>query len=49
MTKQALLLPYLLEELGDDTKRCNIQVLDVPPVNGALENAKSLWRKRNNE
>lgn len=49
LTKQALLLPYLLEELGDDTKRCNIQVLDVPPVNGALENAKSLWRKRNNE
>lgn len=48
LTNQALLLPYLLDELGDDTKRCKIQILDVPPVNGALELAKSLWRKRNN-
>ena len=48
LTNQALLLPYLLEALGDDTKRCNIQVLDVPPVNGALELAKALWRKRKN-
>ena len=46
LTNQALLLPYLLDELGDDTKRCKIQVLDVPPVNGALELAKALWRKR---
>jgi N-acetylglucosamine kinase-like BadF-type ATPase len=49
LTNQALLLPYLLDELGDDIKSCSIQVLDVPPVNGALELAKSLWRKRNNE
>jgi N-acetylglucosamine kinase-like BadF-type ATPase len=49
LTNQALLLPYLLDELGDDIKSCNIQVLDVPPVNGALELAKALWRKRNNE
>ncbi len=49
LTNQALLLPYLLDELGDDIKRCSIQVLDVPPVNGALELAKALWRKRNNE
>ena len=49
LTNQALLLPYLLDELGDDIKRCSIQVLDVPPVNGALELAKTLWRKRNNE
>ena len=48
LTNQALLLPYLLDELGDDTKRCKIQILDIPPVNGALELAKSLWRKRNN-
>ena len=47
LTNQALLLPYLLDELGDDTKRCKIQVLNVPPVNGALELAKALWRKRN--
>ena len=49
LTNQALLLPYLLDELGDDIKRCSIQVLDVPPVNGALELAKALWRKMNNE
>ena len=49
LTNQALLIPYLLDELGDDIKSCSIQVLDVPPVNGALELAKALWRKRNNE
>ena len=49
LTNQALLLPYLLDELGDDIKSCSIQVLDVPPVNGALELAKALWRKINNE
>ena len=49
LTNQALLLPYLTNELGDDIKRCNIQILDVPPVNGALELAKSLWRKRVND
>ena len=49
LTNQALLLPYLLDELGDDIKSCSIQVLDVPPVNGALELAKVLWRKMNNE
>ena len=49
LTNQALLLPYLLDELGDDIKSCSIQVLDVPPVNGALELAKALWRKMNNE
>ena len=49
LTNQALLLPYLLDELGDNIKSCSIQVLDVPPVNGALELAKALWRKRNNE
>ena len=49
LTNQALLLPYLLDGLGDDIKSCSIQVLDVPPVNGALELAKALWRKMNNE
>ena len=49
LTNQSLLLPYLMEELGEDIKRCDIQVLKVPPVDGALELAKSLWRKRNNE
>ena len=48
LTNQKLLLPYLTDELGNDTKKCNIQVLDVPPVNGALELAKALWRKRKN-
>ena len=48
LTNQELLLPYLLDALGDDTNKCNIQILSVPPVNGALERAKSLWRKRNN-
>ena len=46
LTNQKLLLPYLADELGNDIKKCNIQVLDVPPVNGALELAKALWRKR---
>ena len=49
LTNQALLLPYLLDELGDDIKSCSIHILDVPPVNGALELSKALWRKRNNE
>ena len=48
LTNQKLLLPYLFEALGDDTEKCNIKILSVPPVNGALELAKSLWRKRNN-
>ena len=48
LTNQKLLLPYLTDELGNDIKKCNIQVLDVPPVNGALELAKALWRKRKN-
>lgn len=48
LTNQKLLLPYLTDELGDDMKKCSIQVLDVPPVNGALELAKALWRKRKN-
>ena len=48
LTNQMLLLSYLTDELGDDMKKCNIKVLDVPPVNGALELAKALWRKRKN-
>ena len=48
LTKQKLLLPYLTDALGDDIKKCDIQVLGVPPVSGALELAKNLWRKRNN-
>ena len=49
LTKQKLLLPYLTNSLGDDIKRCDIQVLGVPPVCGALELAKELWRKRDND
>ena len=49
LTNQALLLPYLLEELGNDADKCNIQVLDVPPVNGALKLAKSLWKGKNDD
>ena len=49
LTNQPLLMPYLLEALGEDAKRCNVQVLGVPPVQGALELAKDLWRKRNSD
>ena len=49
LTNQKLLLPYLIEALGDDTEKCSIQILSVPPVNGALELAKALWRKRNDK
>ncbi len=49
LTNQALLLPYLFDALGNDTEKCNIQVLGVAPVQGALELAKELWRKRNND
>ena len=48
LTNQRLLLPYLFDALGDDVKRCNIKILSVPPVQGALELAKALWRKGNN-
>ncbi|MBQ7761180.1 MAG: XRE family transcriptional regulator [Clostridia bacterium] len=47
LTNQELLLPYLFEALGDDAKKCNIQILSVPPVQGALELAKALWKERN--
>ena len=49
LTNQKLLLPYLTSELGDDAEKCHIQILTVPPVQGALELAKALWRKRNND
>jgi N-acetylglucosamine kinase-like BadF-type ATPase len=47
LTNQALLLPYLLNALGDDLEKCDIQILSVPPVQGAIELAKTLWRERN--
>lgn len=49
LTNQALLLPYLLSELGEETEKCEIKVLGVPPVNGAVELARELWRRRNDE
>lgn len=49
LTKQRLLIPYLTDALGDDIEKCNIQILSVPPVYGALELAKSLWRENSNE
>ena len=49
LTNQRLLLPYLYDALGDETEKCNIQILQVAPVSGALEIAKTLWRKRNND
>ena len=49
LTKQKLLLQYLLDALGDDCEKCDIQVLSVPPVDGALELARALWRNRTNE
>lgn len=49
LTKQELLMEYLTDALGDDMERCDIQILSVPPVQGALELAKSLWRKSCNE
>ena len=47
LTNQKLLLPYLFEALSGDKEKCDIQILPVPPVNGALSLAKSLWRKNN--
>lgn len=49
LTNQKLLIKYLLEELDSEGEKCDIQILSVPPVYGALELAKTLWRKRNNE
>ena len=49
LTNQKLLLPYLFEALGSDTEKCDIQILSVPPVNGALELARALWMERNND
>ena len=49
LTNQRLLMPYLTDALGDDMEKCDIQILSEPPVFGALELAKSLWRKSNNE
>ena len=49
LTKQRLLLPYLLEALGKEAEMCHIQILSVPPVHGALKLAKALWRRRNND
>ena len=49
LTNQTLLMPYLLEALSDDAEKCNIQILAVPPVEGALELARALWRKNSDE
>ena len=49
LTNQTLLMPYLLEALSDDAEKCNIQILSVPPVEGALELARALWRKNSDE
>ena len=49
LTNQPLLLPYLADALGDDMEKCDIQILSVPPVHGALELAKSLWRENNDD
>ena len=47
LTNQKLLLPHLENALGEDLEKCDIQILSVPPVQGALELAKELWRKNN--
>ena len=47
LTNQKLLLPYLFEALSGDREKCDIKILPVPPVEGAIELAKSLWRKNN--
>ena len=47
LTNQKLLMTYLCEALGNDTEKCDIQILSVPPVEGAIELAKELWRKKN--
>ena len=49
LTNQPLLLPYLADALGDDMEKCDVQILSVPPVHGALELAKSLWRENNDD
>jgi N-acetylglucosamine kinase-like BadF-type ATPase len=48
LTNQKLLLPYLFDALGDDLEKCDVQILSVPPVQGALVLAKELWRNKNN-
>ena len=47
LTNQKLLMPYLVSALEEDFGKCDIQILSVPPVYGALELAKALWRKNN--
>ncbi len=47
LTNHKLLMTYLCEALGNDTEKCDIQILSVPPVEGAIELAKELWRKKN--
>jgi N-acetylglucosamine kinase-like BadF-type ATPase len=47
LTKQSLLLPYLSLALGDEKEKCDIQILQTSPVDGALRLAMALWRKNN--
>lgn len=45
LTERAPLLPMLKEALGD-TGKFQIEILSVPPVEGALQKAKELWKEK---
>lgn len=45
LTNEPCLLPALLDALGDTTVRCDLQILAVEPVVGAIQRAKDLWKK----
>lgn len=47
LTEQPLLLKYLQEALADTT-RLRLEILSVPPVEGALQKAKDLWEEKMN-
>ena len=44
LTEQAPLLPMLKEALGN-TENLHIEILSVPPVEGALQKARELWKE----
>lgn len=45
LTEQPLLLPYLREALGDAEKGLELKILNVTPVEGAIQKAKYIWKE----
>ena len=45
LTNEPLLMSALKNVLGEDTIRCDLQLLAVPPVEGAIQRAKDLWKE----